>query len=301
MTRFTFRKLAAATALASLGLAFGIAGTTAASVPPASGPPDSVEPGSLFSDLPADVQRSGVVEVAAVSDYPPFGFFDDDSELAGLNFDLLDAAAVHLGITFEYFDTSFDSLIPSIQAGRYLIGAGGAYDTVERQEAVFMVDFIQSGATVVVAPGNPEGIDGLESLCGHPVGVLAGSEVYLAAIEGAAEECETSGEPAIEISTFQSQDEAFLALDAGRVVATYDGNLASGFRIANGQEIEVVGPLYNSALVAFMVSLETPELAEALAAAIDLMIEDGTYTELLEKWGVAGAAVTEATINGTTE
>ena len=41
-----------------------------------------------------------------------------------------------------------------------------------------------------------------------------------------------------------------------------------------------------------------PELAKAVQAALQELMDDGTYLELLKAWNVDGMAIDEATING---
>ncbi|WP_256840525.1 transporter substrate-binding domain-containing protein [Ornithinimicrobium faecis] len=43
------------------------------------------------------------------------------------------------------------------------------------------------------------------------------------------------------------------------------------------------------------------ELVEPVNGAINLLIEDGTYAEILEKWNLTDIAVEESEINGAIE
>ena len=48
-------------------------------------------------------------------------------------------------------------------------------------------------------------------------------------------------------------------------------------------------------------SREEQEAAEAIQAALQSLMDDGTYTAILTKWGVEQGAIDSITINGATE
>jgi polar amino acid transport system substrate-binding protein len=46
------------------------------------------------------------------------------------------------------------------------------------------------------------------------------------------------------------------------------------------------------------VGKRNPELSQAIMSALDAMIADGTYLQILRKWGLEKGAVDKATLNG---
>ena len=67
------------------------------------------------------------------------------------------------------------------------------------------------------------------------------------------------------------------------------------------EQLELLGDIYDSAPYGYVVPLEDTEFGQVLADALTALIEDGTYAEILEKWGVEAGAIDEITINGATE
>ena len=55
---------------------------------------------------------------------------------------------------------------------------------------------------------------------------------------------------------------------------------------------------YEPGLYGIAVAKDRPELRDAIAAALDRLVDSGTYQRLLETWDVGSGAVTQVTVNG---
>ncbi len=64
-------------------------------------------------------------------------------------------------------------------------------------------------------------------------------------------------------------------------------------------KIEVAGDAFDVAPYGIAVDKGSP-LAQAIQAALQSLVDDGTYTEILTKWGVDAGAVDSITINAAT-
>ncbi|QXJ21353.1 ABC transporter substrate-binding protein [Actinomadura graeca] len=298
-----------------LPLAAALSLCTAAALLSACGTPDDDAPGAktgqgavnltvdkaLQAKLPPDLRAKGSVDVAAVSDYPPLSFSGEGSTtIVGFNIDFLNAAGRLLGLTFNPKDTSFDSLIPSLQSGRVVLASGGATDTLEAEKATILVDYLKTGAQLSVKPGNPKKITSLDAACGQKVATLAGSVRYMTALQAATKKCQDSGKPPIQISTFKTADQGMLALTSGRVDAKFDSSIAAAYRIEVGQKIELAGPAYLQTHIGFQVAKGRMPLALALQDTFQKLIDNGTYKTLLDKWKIRGA-VDRIEINATSK
>ena len=76
-------------------------------------------------------------------------------------------------------------------------------------------------------------------------------------------------------------------------VASYNARTSGG-----GEDFEVVGEQIQAGPLGIGVSKDEPELRDALQQALQAIIDDGTYAELLEKYDVPLGAVDRATVNG---
>lgn len=276
----------------------GGSGGSSVAAAPASSATSGGSGASLNSELPSNLQHAGTIDVAAVSDYPPLSYSKAGSTtIEGFDIDLLNAAAQLLGVKFNYKDTSYDSLIPSLQAGRETIAEGGAEDTTENEKVTTMVDYMSVGAQIAVPSGNPKGIHDKSGLCGKTVAVLAGSPDYLKALNGFSNDCKSAGKPALNISTFKTADQALLALNAGRADAEFDASVLQAYRVKQGVKIESVGPIYIPANIGIQVPAGQTQLANALKDAIQQLMDNGTYKSLLSKWSLGAGALKKALIN----
>src|SRR3984885_591310 len=80
---------------------------------------------SLTKLLPQSVRDAGVLRVVAAESGPPMLFLGKDVRtIEGMEADLTQAVADALGVKLEYTVGTFDSLIPSIAAGRADLAIG---------------------------------------------------------------------------------------------------------------------------------------------------------------------------------
>jgi polar amino acid transport system substrate-binding protein len=242
------------------------------------------------------------VSVASDIPYAPMELFDENDMPTGFDFDLSQAIAAKLGVTFTFADQDWDGIIPSLQSGTHDIIMSGMNDTIERQEVLDFVDYFSAGFAVVVAKGNPDGINSFADLCGKTVAIqTATAQIDL--INAVNPSCATK----IEVLEFPSDGDAQNAIRAGKAVAgVNDGQVAAytAQTAGEGEYFEVVVPTdapegYTSVLTGIGVLKANSGLTKAIQAAVASLIADGTYTTLLEKWNLGSFAVAEATINGT--
>ncbi|CAM5486481.1 hypothetical protein SALBM217S_10779 [Streptomyces griseoloalbus] len=61
---------------------------------------------------------------------------------------------------------------------------------------------------------------------------------------------------------------------------------------------QVIGEQVDAGPFGIAVNKDNKELTEALEAAVNAIIEDGTYKKILEKWGAETGAIDKAVVNG---
>lgn len=281
---------AAAVGLLS-ALALTACGNDAPSEPVAAG---SAAP--LFDQLPQAIQDAKVIKVGSDIAYAPMEYFDTDgTTVLGFDKELTDAMSEELGVTFEWNNATFDGLITQLKSDKIDVAISGMSDTKERQSEVDFVDYYQAGAMLLVAKGNPEGLTGLGDLCGQTIAVQRGTtqEGY------AQEQSEQCSEP-IDILSFDRETEAMLQVKNGRAVAglqdypvaTYNARTSGG-----GEDFEVVGDQIQAGPLGIAVNKSDTELRDALQKAVQAIIDDGTYADLIAKYETPLGAIDSATVN----
>lgn len=280
--------------------------------PAAAAGPDGVEiegVGSVEVDdavaelLPAEVESAGKITVATNAPYPPFIDFVEEGnteDFTGLDYDLLQAIAARLGLEAPFEQQPFDGLVPGLKAGKSDAIVGGITDNFERQETATFVDYTASGTGILVAGGNPEGIATMEDLCGRPVSAQKGSKQVdlLAAFSE-----ETCGSAPIEVTTFPQNTDAVQALLANKVeavVATQVNLLDEATKLSGKAEV-VEDPDHPNGYQASPNGIgfdqADADLAAAVQAALQSLMDDGTYTKILAKWEMEPIGLDEATID----
>jgi polar amino acid transport system substrate-binding protein len=249
--------------------------------------------------LPDDIAEAGVLQIGTDATYAPNEFKDADGNPIGWEIELADAMAAKLGLETEYNIAKFDNIIPSITGGKYDVGLSSFFDTLERQQQVDMVDYYTAGIQWAVPAGKQVDPD---DACGLKVAVQNGTTQALDDVPAKSQACEDAGKPAIEMLGYDTQDDATAAVALGRADAmTADSPVIQYAVKQSDGKLEVSGDIYSVFLYGMPIEKDREGLAEALQAALTALQEDGTYTEILEKWGVEAGAIDEITINGATE
>lgn len=245
--------------------------------------------------LPEAIAESGVLRVAIPTNEPPTQFYREGTEeMTGLNPDMARLVADALGLEIEVVVSNFDSIIPGLAADRFDMTVSSMTPTEVRMEQLDFVDYVNMGSAVVVAEGNPADID-VNALCGARVAVLTGSYQLTVKIPALNEACAESGGEPLDIQQFQDTRQAISSLDSGRSDAVYaDGPILSYAALQN-PDIEIAGELDVSP-VGIGVPKES-DLIEAVAAAMDAIIESPGYMEVLEAYGLEAMAIDEARVN----
>ncbi|GAA1991286.1 ABC transporter substrate-binding protein [Terrabacter lapilli] len=299
-------------ALTCLALASCASGAGAANGA-SSAPPSTVAGVTVGVDaaarglVPQKYRDAGEVRVATDVPYAPFEMYasEGSTQITGVDYDLGQAVAARLGLKFTFTAQKFDGIIPAIQAGKFDAVMSAMTDKKERQAVLTFVDYSASGTGVLVAKGNPQGIKTYTDLCGQKVAVQAATN-QLDLATSWQKECSAGGKGQIQLEQFPKDSDAQLAIKAGKVVAALATKPAAGYSAKttdNGSAFEVVNDPaaptgYQATPNGIGVNKADADLAKAVQKALQSLMDDGTYTKILAKYGVEGIAVKQATING---
>jgi polar amino acid transport system substrate-binding protein len=232
---------------------------------------------------------------------PMMSYASDGTTLQGAIYDLAAALSQKLGREIVFKSMPFPGLLPAMQAKQIDITFTLMNDTPERQKVVDFIDYYNLGTKLLVKKGNPERIDGLESLCGKVASTVQGS-AQIALVDEASAKCTAAGKPAVENRQFAQPADARLQVQTGRA-AVFLGNspvmVYQARTAGDGTIFDVVKDReYQPAPVGITVAKDNAALRDALQKALNALIADGSYRKILEKHGIESGAVTTAAING---
>lgn len=241
-----------------------------------------------------DVQEAGVVVIATDAEYPPNEFKNENGEPTGWGVELANAVAEELGVEAEWEIMGFDAILPRIEEGVVNIGSSSFTDNPERQKTVDFVNYLNAGSQWAAPAG--EDVDP-ENACGLTVAVQQGTVQHTDELPARSDKCEEAGEAPIEILPFDGQPEATNAVINGQADAFSADSPVTGDAVkkTDGQ-LELVGELFDAAPYGFAVQKDSG-MAEAVQEALQTLIDNGTYMEILTEAGVEPGALSEATIN----
>jgi polar amino acid transport system substrate-binding protein len=236
--------------------------------------------------------------------YPPQEFFDANGNPTGSDIDIGTEIANRLGLKAAVQNTVFDTIIAALQGNKCDIIISAQNITADRLKAVDMIPYFHAGQSFVVAKGNPDGIKTADDLCGKAVGVengtteadhLNGTGDYKPA-DGLSAKCVAAGKAKINVQPFTKDSDALLALQSSKVSAYFtDSPVAGYYTVQQPTLFEVVpGLILDDVKEGISVGKANTDLEAAVKTALQSMIDDGTYVQILTKYGVQADAVSSA-------
>lgn len=255
----------------------------------------------LNAMVPEDI-ASGGITMATQAAYPPFGYMDTDGQtIVGFDIDLANAIADKLGVEIEVVNTSFDAIIPSLQAKKVDMAMASIGDTKEREEVIDFATYYWNGTVILVNKGNPEGITA-ELACGVDIGVIRGSLQQTTFLPAHAPKCEEAGKEPPTAQVYQDGPQAQLALSSGRI----DGVMQDAPPLVdqvnkNPDAFEIAGPLIRNPNPGGVAFPKGSELVEPVNEALNQLMEDGTYEQIVARWGLDEIMIEKSEINGAVE
>lgn len=263
----------------------------------------------LFAKLPKKIQDAGVIKVGTDATYAPMEF-TEGGKIVGVDPGIAEALGKQLGVTFKFESGTFNTLVGSMQTGRTDMVMSSLTDTKSRQEGldekgaktgagVDFVDYFSASTGILVKKGNPQGIKTLDDLCGKKVAVQRGT-TYEQSAKDQSEKCKAAGKGEIAIESFDTDAEAQTRVKAGGAVADLNDSPVAAYiaqTAGGGNDFEAIANPTDAGLFGIAVDKKNTELRDALKAALDAIIKDGSYKAALDKWNAGSGAVTEAKIN----
>lgn len=131
--------------------------------------------GASGSHLDA-IKQNGVIKVGTSADYPPFEYIDESGNRVGFDIELMEEIARRLGVTVEWVDMPFDSLIAGVQEGKIDASISAFNYTEERDQVVdFTEPYYMGEDAFLVADGFTGTIAAPEDVASFKVGVQTGT------------------------------------------------------------------------------------------------------------------------------
>ena len=239
--------------------------------------------------LPEQYKRG--IRIVTAAPYAPFEYFDANQNLIGLDIDTGNAIAAVLGTKAEWTSIDYNGVFPAIAAGKYDIVLASTGDTPEREKVLDFVNYSKQGQVLLVPAGNPDGIKGLQDMCGKTLAVESGNVTadYFKSLD---QHCADSGKAMMTLKELPKTSDALLAIKSGGASAQYIGvaTAADLKSKSEGAGYEIITPTdkpfgYLPRWVGVGTPKNAPKLRDAIAAALKVLVNDGALEKLYEKYG----------------
>lgn len=210
--------------------------------------------------------------------FAPMGFRDENNEIVGFDIDLASAAIEHMGKEIEFQPIDWSTKESELSSGRIDLIWNGYTITEEREKQVlFTKPYLENSQVIVTLSDST--IKSITDLTGKKVGLQAQSSA-LNALNG--------NEIASKVESITEYKTNVLALNdlkIGRVDAVVIDEIVIDYYMTKETDTyTVLEEALAPELYGIGVKKGNEELLNDLQAALDEMNEDGTATEISEKW-----------------
>ena len=245
--------------------------------------------------VPEEIAARGSISIGTNPPFAPFEFKDSQGNIIGFEMDLAAAVASVMGLDLEIRQQDFAMILPAINGGTIDFGATGFTDTEERRQGFDFIDHLYAGIQWAQQSGEPP-VDP-DHACGLTVAVQRTTVAETDDVRPKSAECEARGEKPIEILSYETADQAATALVWGRADALSADSPITAWAIERADgKITTTGEVFAAAPYGFATP-KGSQLTDAIAAAMQVLIDSGDYERILAQWNITDGLVDQALIN----
>lgn len=266
-----------------------------ASAGPTSGaaqPSQSVDK-ALFNKLPDKIKSSKKIVVGTDASYAPNEFFaNDGSTIQGADVDLFNAVAAKLGVTTQYQNAKFDTIILGVSSGKYDVGVSSFTINPDRMKQVNMISYYEAGTQWAAGAGKSVNPD---NACGKTIAVQRDTVQDTDDLPKRQQKC---GSNKIKVLRFDGQDQVTATVVSGRADAMLADSPITQYAVKQAKgKLKTAGDIYDAAPYGFVVPKDQKQFADVLAEALKEVKADGSYDKALSKWGIQSGAIDKFVVN----
>ena len=224
----------------------------------------------------AQIQKSGVFKVGVEGTYPPMTYHDESGELTGFDVEVAKKVAEKLGVTAEFTESDWDSLLAGIDSKRLDTVINAVSITEERsQKYDFAGPYFYITQQIVVRSDDDSIVD-MDSLNGKKCANNM-TTAYLDLLENAG----------AEIVPINTTEEAVSMINSGRADFTTFNSVIFNEYLKQHPDAKVKVAFAIPDLVdTYAVPIRKGEtrLLEAVQSALDELAAEGTLSEISEQY-----------------
>ncbi|ATG56124.1 amino acid-binding protein [Brachybacterium ginsengisoli] len=255
----------------------------------------------IAAQLPAEIAESGTLRVGINgTSAAPLSFLADDNQTyIGSEIDIARIVADKLGLEFELKLTTWENWPLKLEAGEFDVVHANIGVNAERLEKFDFASYRAAYMSFLVKKGADFWLEDADSISGRIIAVGNATNQERILTDWNAE-LEAAGKEPAELKNYSTDADTLLALGSGRVDGYLSPYAALSFITARRDDFELQGRINagwpDETLVAGTFDRGSG-LAEPYAAALNAVIADGTYAQVLERWQITDEALTESRVH----
>ncbi len=232
------------------------------------------------SNSKLNTATEGVLTMATNAAFPPYEYIEG-GEIVGIDAEIAKAIADKLGLELQIDDMEFDAIIEAVRGGKADIGLAGMTVTEERKEAVNFTASYATGVQVVIVTED-SAITSVDDLfvegASHVIGVQRNTTGDLYTTW----DLEDAGLATID--RYSKGVDAVQALVTGKVDCVVIDNEPAKAFVASMEGLKILETEYVTEDYAAAMNKDNEALYEAVNAAVEELIADGTVAAIVEKY-----------------
>ena len=233
----------------------------------------------------AELNEAGAITIGTKFDQPGFGLLNPDGVPEGFDVEIGKLIAAELGIAaeeIEWVETVSANREPFIQNGQVdMVIATYTINDARKQLVDFAGPYYLAGQDIMVAAGNPEGIQGPDDLAGKNVCSVEGSTPA---------QNIRDNYPEATLTLFDVYSKCADALTNGQVQAvTTDNVILTGLVAGNPEGFELVGNPFTEEPYGIGLSLGDTEFRNFVNDVLEESFENGSWADA---WDRTAGAIT---------
>ena len=263
----------------------------------------STENAEAIALLPEEITERGTFRVAVIAGSAPLGFLDlDDATPIGSESDFAQLVADGLGLELELEVKAWADWPLAVQSGEVDAVISNVTVTEERKELYDFASYRDDVLGWQVAGNNEEitEISEHQDIAGLTIAVGSGTNQEKILLEWDRLNQEAGLEP-IKVEYFESAADYLLALQSGRIDAYFGPNVTAAYQVLTEPgAYKVVGTVSGGWPLSANIAVGTAKdngLIEAIHASLGHAFENGTYENVLERWGLEDEKIAKTEIN----
>ena len=251
--------------------------------------------------VPAEIRARGTLVVGTTGNgTPPLSFrADDDKTVIGVEPDLAQLVADVLGLKLDLRASSWENLFLSVENRQFDAGFSNITVTEERKDKYDFATYRKDTIAFEVKNEKNISVHEPKDIAGLTVGVGAGTNQEQILLRWD-QQNKAAGLAPVKFQYYQATSDYYLALQSGRIDAYVGPNPTSAYHVAVDGKTKIVGTVSGGGTVPADIAAMTKKddgLVKALQQALDTVIKNGQYTEVLKRWNLTSEALPASEVN----